>query len=352
MKIHQLVAGFADGDAISREASEIAAALRISGYECGIYAPENSIGRTLLGQCQSMEYMQASADDIVLFHYSIDSCASEAYFAAKCRKIVRYHNITPAEYFQGFDDAVAVQLDKARHMLRSVAGEADRVVCVSEYNAAEVRELGVSNVDVVHLLDEYFHKSGTKLPQQVPAPDRRLTNILYVGRIAPNKCIEELISAFGHYHNGINRRSRLLIVGSDRSCPKYYAVLRFIAARLELQNVTFCGFLDDVSLSAFYKAADLFVCTSRHEGYCQPIIDAMISGVPVLVRNCGGMPEAMNGAGVMYNNLQPKVLAELMDKMISDEGLRREVLEAQSCRVERLKTRDLKADCLRIVGLK
>jgi len=352
VKIHQLLSGFADGDAISREAREISAALRISGYECGIYAPAESIGHTLTGQCLPMERMQADPDDIVLFHYSIDSSASEAYFAAKCRKVVRYHNITPAEYFLGFDDAVAAQLDKARHSLRAVVDKADRVVCVSEYNALEVRELGAPNVEVVYLLDEYFRKPCSGLPPQVQVPDRRLKNILYVGRIAPNKSIEELITAFGYYHNGINRESRLLIVGSDRSCPKYYAVLKFLAARLELQNVTFCGFLDDASLAEYYKAADLLVCTSRHEGYCQPLIEAMIADVPVLARNCGGMTEAMDGAGVLYNDLPLQLLAELMDKMISDLVFKAEVLKAQKVRVDRLKVRDLKSDCLRMVGLK
>ncbi len=56
------------------------------------------------------------------------------------------------------------------------------------------------------------------------------TNVLFVGRVAPNKKIEDLILAFKWYHQTLNPYSRLLLVGSPRSASRYYIMLRMLAA--------------------------------------------------------------------------------------------------------------------------
>jgi len=171
-----------------------------------------------------------------------------------------------------------------------------------------------------------------------------MQNLLYVGRIAPNKQVEDLITAFAWYHRVINRQSRLIIVGSERSCPRYYLMLRMLANELELPNVCFERFASPRGLSAYYELADLFITASRHEGYCLPLVEAMHKRLPVIARNEGGMPEALGGGGVLYEDLAPGELAALIERVLTDAALKNQILAAQDQRMADLRNRDAAAE--------
>jgi L-malate glycosyltransferase len=176
-----------------------------------------------------------------------------------------------------------------------------------------------------------------------------LKNLLFVGRIAPNKHVEDLILAFACFHRTINPASRLVLAGSERSCPRYYAMLRMLAARLDLTNVFFEGFLSEPQLAACYAEADLFVTASRHEGFCLPLVEAMAHDVPVIARDEGGMPEALGAGGVLFDDMEPRILAELFQLVLTDDALRGEILNSQKHRLDELRRRDLAADCLKLL---
>jgi glycosyltransferase involved in cell wall biosynthesis len=210
---------------------------------------------------------------------------------------------------------------------------------VSRFNAAELKTLGIDNVQVFPLL------FSPQILDQIPEPliiDKfadNLKNILFVGRIVPNKRIEDLILAFAWYHKTINPYSRLLIVGSNRSAPRYYAMLRMLAGDLDLPNVCFEGFAASAGLAAYYRVADVYVSPSVHEGYCLPLIEAMHCGLPVIARKAGGVPEAMDGAGVMYTGIDEVELAELINRTLSDRDLSRKIIASQEERMKRVKAR-------------
>jgi glycosyltransferase involved in cell wall biosynthesis len=269
--------------------------------------------------------------------------------SSACR-IVRYHNITPAHFFEGFDDDVAKELRAARNGLFDVARAADYVWADSDYNARELRSGGIADIRVVPL---FFAIDQFHIPPD-PAFLARFTgtlrNILFVGRMAPNKGVEELILAFAWLNKQIDPATRLILAGSERSCPRYYAMLQMLAAQLGLTNVCFAGFLSEPQLAAAYQAADVFACVSHHEGYCLPLLEAMSYGVPVVARETGGMPEALGHGGVMYNGLEPHELAELLHRILVDASLRREVLGSQDTRLAAIRGRDLKAELQELLG--
>jgi glycosyltransferase involved in cell wall biosynthesis len=159
--------------------------------------------------------------------------------------------------------------------------------------------------------------------------------------MAPNKNIEEVVEAFHWYHKTINPLSRLVVIGSERSCPRYAAMLRMLASDLNLPNAGFEGFASPGGLPTYYRNADLFVTASRHEGYCLPLLEAMHYGVPVLARATGGIPEAVNGSGCLYDELAPAELAGLMHRLISDPALRGTVLESQKRRMDEVRRRNV-----------
>ncbi|MBU0715909.1 MAG: glycosyltransferase [Verrucomicrobia bacterium] len=338
-RVDQLLAGFAEGDAISSEARGLQAMLRRMGSDSEIYADESRVAPSARGQCRFLAEYHGTPNDVVLHHYAIASPATRSFLQAAARKVLVYHNITPTEFFTGFDDDVVRQLQTARAELRDVAARSDAVWAVSRYNAAELERAGVPRARVFPLL---FTRDGTSQLAD-PAILRRfaapLTNILLVGRMAPNKCVEDLIQAFAWYQR-INPFSRLILVGSRHSTPRYFSMLRMLAGELDLTNVCFENYASPEGLAAYYRLAHVFVSASRHEGYCLPLLEAMEQDVPVIARSVGGTPEAMDGAGVLYEDLNPGEMAELIHQVVSDTVLRETVLVSQRRRMEAIRHRD------------
>ncbi len=342
--IHQVAAGFASGDAISLEAVAIQEVCRAMGMASEIFAPAERTASDCRHLARPLEDYRPAASELLIYHYSIETPATDAFRRFPGRKVAIYHNITPASFFRPFDEDVAAQLDVARRELEEVARLADGVWADSAFNAAEISALGAKNVRVFPLL---FSARAFDVPadpvvrQGLSAPSKK---ILFVGRMAPNKCVEELIEAFAWYHKRIERRSELILVGSERTCPRYFAMLRMFAGELDLASVRFVRYASPSGLISYYEQADLFASASRHEGYCLPIVEAMYKGVPVLARRTGGVPEAMDGAGALFDEARPEELAALMARMISDGALRNEILVSQQARIQRLLARPVPAE--------
>jgi glycosyltransferase involved in cell wall biosynthesis len=344
MNIHQILAGYADGDAISNEAVLLRKIFRRWGYRSEIYVDPARVSPRLKADCRSLVDYTAGESDICLYHYGIASPAVEVFLTTPAKKIMVYHNITPAEYFNGFDDAVAAQLRAARGALREIARRTDAIWANSQFNAMELKTEGIGGVKVFPLLFAPQPLGMLPEPQILKKFAGPLKNILAVGRIVPNKRIEDLILAFAWFHMAINPFSRLIIVGSPRSAPRYLTMLRMLVGDLDLPNVCFEGFASSAGLLAYYRVADLFVSTSAHEGYCLPLVEAMDHGIPVIARAAGGTPEAMDGAGVLYEDLAPAELGALFDRVLTDTALRKELLTSQQRRVQRAKDRNLEAE--------
>ncbi len=340
-RIDQLLAGFADGDAISNAALIMRDVVRALGHASDIFAPTDRVSPPMRASCRPLEAYAPAPEDVTLYHYGLAAPTTPHFLRARGKKILVYHNITPAEYFDGFDDTVAAQLRDARVELCEVAGHADAVWAASRFNASELEGMGISPV---HVFELPFSTNLLDTPPDEELLRRRqapMTTILFVGRIAPNKRVEDLIQAFAWYHKTINPLSRLFVVGSNRSCPRYYTLLRMMAGDLDIPNICLEGFASQAGLSVYYQLSDLYVCTSEHEGYCLPLLEAMYKGLPVISRIAGGTPEAMDGAGVLYDDLNHRELAELFHNLLSDGGLRERVLVGQRERVQRALSRDL-----------
>jgi glycosyltransferase involved in cell wall biosynthesis len=343
--IHQIMAGYADGDAISHEAMLLRDIFRRWGCASEIFADPACVSPGLRSDSFPLAAYSARPGDICLHQYGIASPALDVFLNSPAHRVLIYQNITPARYFRGIDESVAGRLETARAALPETARRADAVWATSRFNAEELRAGGVGDVKLLPL----FY---TPSPEARPAdPDvlarfvgTPLKTVLFVGRIAPNKRLEDLIEAFAWYHRCLNPYSRLIVVGSPRSAPRYYTMLRMLAGDWEMPNVCFEGFASAAGLQAYYRVADLYVSASEHEGYCLPLVEAMGHGAPVLARAVGGVPEAMDGAGVLYDGLSPAELGALFDRLLTDDALRREILASQQDRLRRALQRDQAAE--------
>jgi glycosyltransferase involved in cell wall biosynthesis len=340
MRVHQVTFGMMMGDAISNHLLEIDARLQAWGYETAIYAqhiaPE-MVGR-VRPDAQLVPYL-AAREDVIVYHYSIYSPNTRLFRAAGGRRILVYHNITPARFFHGWDAHQEALCEIGRRTLHYLI-DCDLAVGDSEFNRQELIDAGFAAEKTAVLpiflsLDRlYSLPVDKKLQAQLQQPNT--VNWLTVGRIVPNKAIEDVIRIFYHYNRIINPQSRLYVVGS-RYVSTYDRALNELVAALGLEEcVIFAGRIPDAQLKSYYQSVDLYLCASHHEGFCVPLLESMYFGVPILARKATAVPETLGDAGVLFTGLCHVEVAEMAHLMISDDALRRQIIRKQKDRLRRL----------------
>jgi len=347
--VHQVLATLGYGDAIGHEVLGIQQALRLAGYESEIFV-ETADRRLEPLTRDYRELVDAShPDNLLLHHFSIGSKASRTAYALPDRMALIYHNITPPEYFVGVHRTLARQCFRGRRELRAYVDRCDLALGDSEFNRQDLETLGFPRTAVLPVVPDFAHLD--RPPNRFVADqfDDEWTNILFVGRVIANKKIEDLIRMFHAYHTHFNPRSRLLIVGVFSLFERYLASLNELAAELNLSNVHFTGHVSDEELVAFYEVADLFLCASEHEGFCVPLVEAFYKQVPVLAYAATAVPHTMDGAGVLFDDKDPRHVAALMDAILSDPTLQDAIVEGQTAAVGRLQARDFRGTLLGFV---
>jgi len=156
------------------------------------------------------------------------------------------------------------------------------------------------------------------------------TNILFVGRIIPNKKIDDLIRSFAFFQKYVKPQSRLLLVGDHRGFERYFDRLQELVRELRVDEVVFTGQVDDDELYAYYRLADVFLCLSEHEGFGVPLQEAMLFGVPVVAYDAGAVRETLRGGGLLLEDKSPELVAELLDRVTHGGDLRRVVIASQA----------------------
>ena len=350
--IHQIVAGYANGDAISNEVRVMRALFRSWGHESHIYSEQKRILPELRGEARDLAASRADfrADDVVLLHLSIGSDVNDFFAALPVRKAILYHNITPPEYFRGVQDPTAHLLARGRQQAKALAGSAAVVMADSRFNAEEIASMGHADPQVLPLVLDFSALRAK--------PDRRIlrqyrdgmVNVLFVGRCAPNKKIEDLLNAFYYFQRYVQPASRLIHVGSYAGMEQYHALLLTRMRELQLKNVELVGSVRQDELNAYYEVARAFLCLSDHEGFCIPLLEAMTHDVPVVAYAAGAVPETLDGAGVLVREKRFDLIAETLGRVAEDEPLRMAILKGQRERLARYEEQDLAADLRRFLG--
>jgi len=348
-QVHQVLATLGYGDAIGHEVLGAQRVLRSAGYLSEIFV-ETADPRLEDLTRDYRELPEVSApDNLLIHHFSIGSKASRLAYALPDRMLLVYHNITPPEYFIDVHPLLVQLCFMGRRELGAYVGRCDLAVGDSEFNRQDLEALGFTDTDVLPVIPDFSHLDVAPNRFVAGQFDDEWTNILFVGRVIPNKRIEDLIRFFDAYRTLFNPRSRLLIVGSYSGFDWYLGMLQELRAHLRVDNVHLVGHVSDAELAAYYDVADVFLCASEHEGFCVPLIEAFYKAVPVVAYAATAVPATMDGGGVLYESKEPWRVATLIDTLVSHQPLRDAVLEAQDAALARLRGRDFAGTLLGFV---
>lgn len=349
VQVHQVLATLGYGDAIGNESIGIQRVLLDAGYESRIYVQTADPRVEDLTEDYRNLIDDSNADNILIHHFSIGSRASRVAFALPDRMILIYHNITPPHYFVGVNPILMHQCFKGRRELTAYTARCELALGDSAFNQAELDKMGFPRTGILPVVPSFAHLDVNPNPLLATSFDDERTNILFVGRLIPNKRIEDVIRFFHAYRTRYNPASRLLIVGSHSGFTDYHASIATLIDKLGTPNVHLIGHVSNEELTALYDISDLFLSASEHEGFCVPLIEAFYKKIPVVAFSAAAVPATMDGGGVLYDYKDPRHVASLMNAVLSDDALTREIVHAQDAALARLKAKDFTGTLLGFV---
>ncbi|MCQ2467308.1 MAG: glycosyltransferase family 4 protein [Clostridia bacterium] len=338
MRIIQVLTTLSFGDAVGNDTLAIMGLLRKNGYaDTGIYA-ENLDPRmaTIEGVHKVDELPQLAPDDVMIYHLSTGSNLNRKIKDFNCRKLVRYHNVTPANFFEKYSEVTARLCSKGRSEVKSLNQTFDAGICVSDYNRQELIEMGYTcDMSVCPILIPFDDYKKTPDSEVISKYSDGVKNIVFVGRIAPNKKQEDLIALTATYKKLYpDEKIRLILVGSARGTENYDKRLKDYVELLGLDNVVFSGQVSFASILAFYKVADVFVCMSEHEGFCVPLIEAMCFEKPIVAADYAAIAGTLGGSGILLEKKDMVKAAFYVHEILNDKELANSVVEGQNNRLK------------------
>ena len=263
--------------------------------------------------------------------------------------VLVYHNVTPPEYFIGVHKDLVRLCYSGRRELRAYVNRCDLALGDSEFNRQELEQAGFQRTSVLPVVPSFAHLDETPDRTLVSAFDDERVNILFVGRVIPNKRIEDVIRSYQAYRVKHQPSARLLLVGTYARFESYLATLHHLIATLRVPDVHVMGQVSNAELTACYVVADLFLSASEHEGFCVPLVEAFHKRIPVVAYAAAAVPETMDGAGVLYETKDPRHVAAIMDTVLSDPVLESEIVRDQDAALDRLLARDFAGVLLGVV---
>jgi glycosyltransferase involved in cell wall biosynthesis len=334
MRINQWVPAAHKGDAIGDSARRVRDLLRAMGHDSDVYAL--TIDDELRHDVRRFTDPAAARGDLTIFHYALPSAMTEAFAALPSGRVLQYHNVTPAAYFAPYDPALFRLATLGREEVKTLAGRVDLALGDSEYNRSELEAFGFARTGVFPIaVDTARITRPTARPALDKILDDRFVNFLFVGRIAPNKKIEDIIRLAEVYKRYVDAYYRFIFVGRFDVVPRYYSMIRALMAEYRFLNerFVFTGAVPDEELAVYYRHAAVYISMSEHEGFCVPLIEAMAADVPVLAYAAAAVPDTLGGAGVQFAPKDLEQTAELLGALTFDDRLRADVIAGQRRRL-------------------
>jgi len=333
--VNQWVPAAHRGDAVGDSARRLRDLLRQIGHRAEIYAL--TIDDDMADDVRPFGDAGARSGDVTIFHYALPSPMTDAFARLTTRRVLYYHNVTPAHFFAPYDPGLFRLATLAREEILTLTGRVDVALGVSEYSRRELESLGFERTGVLTLpMDLSRITDSPSRPALDRLLDDELVNFLFVGRIAPNKRIEDHLRLAEHYKRYVDAFYRFIFVGRYDAVPQYYATIRALMSEYRLLNerFVFTGAVPDQDLATYYRHAAVYISLSEHEGFCAPLVEAMAADVPILAYAAAAVPETLGGAGIQFTPKDLEQAAELAGALAFDDDLRSAVISGQRRRLK------------------
>lgn len=332
--VNQWVPAAHRGDAIGDSARRVEALLRGMGFRSNLYAL--TIDDDLREVVRPFDHPEARDGDVTIFHFALPSPMTPEFARLRRGRVLQYHNITPAHFFARYDLNLFRLARLGRQDLATLVGHVDLALGDSEYNRAELERMGFAPTGVMPIAIDTDRITQAPRRRALEAIlDDGLDNFLFVGRIVPNKKIEDYVRLAEMYKRYVNVDYRFIFVGRCDGVPRYYAAVRSLLTEFDIppDRFIFTGPVPNEDLATYFRMARVYISLSEHEGFCVPLLEAMAADVPVLAYAAAAVPDTLGGAGVQFFPKDLEHAAELLGVLTFDEEVRAAVIAGQRRRL-------------------
>lgn len=338
MRIIQITPTLVYGDGVGNDVLAIHRYLnRISNITAYVYCQNFDKRIKDKRICRTSRLPRTRDRDLILYHLSTGSEFNQMIPDLKGKKIFIYHNITPPVFFDNYSPQSARLCTKGIEETKALADVPDMCIADSEYNKQDLLSYGykcpINILPIIIPFDDYKMPFDEKMYRKY---DDGKTNILFTGRIAPNKKHEDLILAFYYYQKYYNADSRLILAGKVDGMEVYYQRLQEFIRRLGVHNVEFTEHISFSEILACYKVSDMFLCMSEHEGFCIPIIEAMTFGLPIIAYDSTAVSDTLGDGGILVKEKNPIETAALINYTLTHPELIDQIKKNQKIILDRL----------------
>jgi glycosyltransferase involved in cell wall biosynthesis len=307
-----------EGDAVGNDVLGMAAVLRSRGVTVNVAVRFASPYPTM--PLEAVPDLLRDPEDVLIYHHSI-GCeeAVRLVEALPCRKIVKYHNVTPPQFFHEHTPEVAGACADGQRQTSRLLRPDVTVWVDSPFNGRALEALCPGQAYAIlppfNQVDRLL-VAAPDVPSVSPYPDWTIT-ILVVGRVVPNKNVMRALEAFASYQARHDRHARLVLAGGQPQSP-YLRAVQERACQLRLERTVFVtGKVSLGQLKALYLSAQVLLTTSRHEGFCLPLVEAMGLRVPIVAVPVTAVPET-GGDVPLYAADDPDAIADVLAAVRDD----------------------------------
>lgn len=323
MRLIQIAHALTLHDGASKFVQKLDGMFQKMGYETEIFAHKLD-ERIKNRHIRTMDEFDGTSEDIVIYHMTTGTSFNKWVAKYPYKIVLYYHNITPAKFFFGNAWGSWLKCIQGRHQLKSVVRNSFFAWAASEYSCKELRDLGLKDVKPLAAIvePEKFLSSPVVSTLVDRYRDDRL-NLLVVGRGVPHKKQDEAIEVARYYKENVDKKVRLILVGNMK--PSFEKKLHRMVSEYDMENdVVFAGSVSNEELCTWYRISDALLCLSEHEGFCVPLIEAMIFDKPVFAYAAAAVPETVGKAGILLTDKNPEHIArEIYDSLHNEKVLRR-----------------------------
>ena len=353
--VHQFVPALLPRDATGDHTLALRDTFRNAGWTSNIYV-EAAHDELLTEATYFEEYPDhAQPGDVLLYQLSTASPVADFLLGRPETLVLDYHNITPASFYEGWEENTAEKVALARRQMAELAPRAMLGIADSAFNAAELRAFGCPETEVVPILTDIDAWASRHLVDAAEAArlkesHRTGARLLFVGRLSPNKNQHLLVEMLWLYRRWYDPEARLALVGPAITGTYARAVMEY-AEELGLAGAVDHGEnLTPPQLAAWYSDADVFVCLSDHEGFCIPLLEAMHFDLPIVAFAAGAVPETLGQAGILIDSKRPSLVAAAVHRVRGDGSLAEHLAEEGHQRLDAFGVAATRARFIEVVG--
>ena len=334
MKAAILIPVLTSKDAVGADAMAMAQILDDLGVETRIFCQSSSGIQRKTWPAEELPAFAGGPKDLVIYHFSTAwSVAIDLLQRCRGYRVVKYHNITPAKFFEPYSNEYLGGCENGRRELAVIAKlGCELYLGDSAYNLNELTESAESELNdgvlaPFHRVEEIVQAEADT--GMIDALTDGARNFLMVGRIAPNKGYLNLVEVFSAYVRAYSDPARLILVG--KIDPRLHTYTDSITQRIEelglVDHVLWINGASEAQLKAAYLSSHVFMLMSEHEGFCVPLIESMALGTPIVAHASSAVPETLGDAGIAWKEQDPWLYAASAARLFSDEELRGDLLE-------------------------